>query len=89
MAKPGELAVPVVFPASSYGNATQMSVLNGVTEQQLRSRGIYIDYMSDDLRQKINCLDAGGTGEACDVPEVNTALEIIPFYDVQVTWLSR
>ena len=45
--------------------------------------------MSDDLRQKINCLDAGGTGEACDVPEVSTALEIIPFYDVQLTWLAR
>jgi len=61
----------------------------GVTEQQLRSRGIYIDYLSDALRVKINCLDLGGEGEDCETPEVTSALEIIPFYDVQLTWLAR
>ena len=66
-----------------------MSETASVTEQQMRSRGIYIDYMNDELREKINCFDRGGTGEACDVPEASTALEIIPFYDVQLTWLSR
>jgi hypothetical protein len=45
--------------------------------------------MSDDLRTRINCLDAGGSGESCDVPQVSSALEIIPFYEVQLTWLSR
>jgi hypothetical protein len=45
--------------------------------------------MSDALRARINCLDAGGDGESCDVPNVQSALEIIPFYDVQLTWLSR
>jgi hypothetical protein len=78
----------VVFPASSWDNPTEM-MDGGVTDQQLRSRGIYIDYMSDVLRTKINCLDLGGEGEACDTPEVTTALEIIPFYDVQLTWLAR
>jgi prepilin-type N-terminal cleavage/methylation domain-containing protein len=37
------------FPASTYGNATEMRA-GGTTEQQLRSRGIYVDYMSDTLR---------------------------------------
>lgn len=90
---PPSLATPAslgfTFPASSADNATQMSSDIGVTEQQLRSRGIYIDYMSDELRMKINCLDEGKTGEQCDVPQVSSALEIIPFYDVQLTWLSR
>jgi type IV pilus modification protein PilV len=84
---PADMPTPVVFPASTYGNATQMSA--DLTEQQLRSRGIYIDYMSDELRTRINCLDMGGDGPGCDVPAVTTALEIIPFYDVQLTWLAR
>jgi hypothetical protein len=79
----------LVFPASTYETPTNLPTETGATEQQLRSRGIYIDYMSDALRARINCLDAGGDGESCEVPNVQSALEIIPFYDVQLTWLSR
>jgi hypothetical protein len=89
MTAPADMDPAVVFPASTYENATEMSAASGVTEQQLRSRGIYIDYMSDELRTKINCLDLGGEGADCEVPDVGSALEIIPFYDVQLTWLSR
>ena len=86
---PLNMSPAVVFPASTYDNATEMAS-GGVTEQQLRARGIYIDYMNDELRNKINCLDLpGSSGEACGVPEVTTSLEIIPFYDVQLTWLAR
>jgi hypothetical protein len=88
MLRPNEMSPAVVFPASSFANATQMSDTS-VTEQQLRSRGIYLDYMSEELRGKINCLDSGGDGETCNVPKVSSAIEIIPFYDVQLTWLSR
>jgi prepilin-type N-terminal cleavage/methylation domain-containing protein len=88
LGSPGSMDPAVVFPASTPATATVMQ--DGVTtEQQLRSRGIYVDYMSDELRTRINCLDMGGTGDGCDVPDVTTALEIIPFYDVQLTWLSR
>jgi hypothetical protein len=66
-----------------------MPTAGGDTEQQLRTRGVYLDYMSDDLRARINCLDNGGSGEDCDVPDVTSALEIIPFFDVQLTWLAR
>jgi type IV pilus modification protein PilV len=77
------------FPASTTGAATEMSA-SGVAEQQLRARGIYVDYMTDELRGRINCLQQpGASGEDCDVPKVSSALEIIPFYDVQLTWLSR
>jgi prepilin-type N-terminal cleavage/methylation domain-containing protein len=87
---PASMAVPVIFPASSYATATVMSSSIDVTEQQLRSRGIYIDYMSRELRCKINKLQNNSNVDDCEVPEnVSTALEIIPFYDVQLTWLSR
>jgi type IV pilus modification protein PilV len=82
-------AMGLTFPASTFGTASEMAD-NDVTEQQLRSRGIYVDYMSEELREKIDCLKIdGNTGETCGVPEVSSALEIIPFYDVQLTWLSR
>ncbi|MCH7506572.1 MAG: prepilin-type N-terminal cleavage/methylation domain-containing protein [Proteobacteria bacterium] len=83
-----DMPTPLVFPASTFATASVMET-GGVTEQQLRTRGIYLDYMSDDLRTKINCLDLGGDGDSCDVPSVTTALEIIPFYEVQLTWLAR
>ena len=84
-----DMATPLVFPASTYETASVMHPA-GLTEQQLRSLGIYLDYMTDDLRVIINCLEAsGGDGEACGAPNVTTTLEVIPFYDVQLTWLSR
>lgn len=85
---PISMTPSLVFPASDYDTATEFNA-GGTTEQQLRARGIYIDYLSDVLRTRINCLDAGGTGADCEVPDVTTALEIIPFYEVQLTWLAR
>ena len=85
---PANMVPAVVFPASTPEFASLMWD-GGVSEQQLRSRGIYLDYMSDALRTKINCLDANDPEADCDVPGVTSALEIIPFYDVQLTWLSR
>jgi len=80
----------VVFPASTFLKASIMEP-GGVTEQQLRTRGIYIDYMGEVLQKKIGCL-LGRISVGCDdidVPNVTTVLEIIPFYDVQLTWLAR
>jgi type IV pilus modification protein PilV len=88
LTQPSNMVPAVVFPASTPGNPTQMAS-DATTRQQLRSRGIYIDYMSDELRTRINCLDLSNDGDACDAPGVTSALEIIPFYDVQLTWLSR
>jgi type IV pilus modification protein PilV len=88
LTRPENMSPAVVFPASTPENPTQMSD-TGIATQQLRSRGIYLDYMSDALRVKINCLDLGGTGAECQTPGVTSALEIIPFYDVQLTWLAR
>jgi Tfp pilus assembly protein PilV len=67
--------------------------------QQLRSRGLYIDYLSYDLREVLaNCI--AGTNDADDAVcasgdvkldktgSVNP-LELIPFFDVQMTLLNR
>jgi type IV pilus modification protein PilV len=85
---PAEMSPAVVFPASTVDLASEMAD-GAIVEQQLRSRGVYVDYMTDELRALINCLDLGGSGSDCEVPDVNSALEIIPFYDVQLTWLAR
>jgi prepilin-type N-terminal cleavage/methylation domain-containing protein len=86
LTRPQDMNPALLFPGSSRLRATRMEE-GGVTRQQLRSRGIYLDYMSDELREKINCLD--NLRDDCDIPGVTSALEIIPFYDVQLTWLAR
>jgi len=85
--KPTDMSPAVNFPGNSTGNRTVMSSANYI--QQLRDRGVYIDYMTDELRDIINCLDLGGTGPNCGAEGVNSALEVIPFFDVQLTWLGR
>jgi len=77
----------VNFPGNLTTNRTSMSSANPA--QQLRARGIYVDYITDELRDILTCLAGGSTGPNCGVEGANTALEIIPFYDVQMTWLGR
>lgn len=86
---PADMAPPFSFPAATEASATTLPTTLGNTTQQMRSRGIYMDYMSDTLRTIVDCLQLGGSGESCGAPHITTALEIIPFYDVQLTWLSR
>jgi hypothetical protein len=85
---PADMTPAVEFPASSPSNATVMRSY-GSPSQQLRARGIYVDYITDELRDIVDCMDAGGSGSSCGAKGANTALEVLPFYDVQVTWLAR
>jgi prepilin-type N-terminal cleavage/methylation domain-containing protein len=87
LTEPQNMSPAVSFPASTFETPTVMTASS--SSQQLRSRGIYVDYLSDALRTIINCLDNGGTGPGCGAKGSNTALEVIPFYDVQLTWLTR
>jgi prepilin-type N-terminal cleavage/methylation domain-containing protein len=67
--------------------------------QQLRSRGIYNGYLTKDLRTVIACVNAASTLEdkmACKSGNVEldktgsvNVLELIPFFDVQTTFLSE
>jgi type II secretory pathway pseudopilin PulG len=97
---PPSLAAAPLEPASGgFPGATSIPTSLGASAQQLRSRGIYIDYMSDDLRSALDCLRVlpeSGTASDCDNESIrfdkNTStnpLEFIPFFDVQLTWLNR
>lgn len=90
------------------GNPTQLpswttlplwlSDLTLSNSQQLRSRGMYIDYLSYDLRTVLtNCVgDIPPTDDRCKSGDVEldrtgstNRLELIPFFDVQLTKLTR
>ena len=75
---------------------TYLPTALGADYQQLRSRGIYIDYLSEDLRAVISCLEDGGDAETCSSGDVvldqtasENLLEMVPFFDVQLTYLNR
>ena len=97
---PPTLASPPLAPAEGgFPSSTTLPTSLGASTQQLRSRGVYIDYLSDDLRSAIDCLRAlpvTGVASDCDSATIQfdktmstNVLEIIPFFDVQLTWLNR
>ncbi len=86
------------------GNPTQMPSwttlpLGANAEQQLRSRGLYIDYLSYDLRRVLEYCNPDShdaDDDACKSGDVIlnktgsvNPLELIPFFDVQMTYLNR
>ncbi len=94
------LASPPLAPAvGGFPISTTVPTSLGASTQQLRSRGVYIDYLSDDLRIAIDCLRIlpdGGVASDCDNDTIQfgtnastNVLEVIPFFDVQLTWLNR
>jgi prepilin-type N-terminal cleavage/methylation domain-containing protein len=88
-------AYPVPLQAGEFPTWTPLP-LGGIDRQQLRSRGVYIDYLSYDMREVVDCLRVGGDEESCKEGDVEldrtmstNVLEIVPFFDVQLTWLFR
>ena len=70
------------------GPETSLPTVLGFENQQLRSRGIYLDYMTDEVEGKIaKCIEAGG-GPGCPIPGYSTPLEVYPFFELQVTNLT-
>ncbi len=75
------------------GPYTSLPTPLGLNKQQLRSRGIYLDYMTNEVKDKIaTCLpldadDNPPTG--CQIPHFSTALEVYPFFEVQLTTLAN
>lgn len=92
-------AAPIAPAEGGFPSLTTLPTTLGATTQQLRSRGVYIDYLRDDLRIAFDCIRAlPGTGKAaeCDSETIQfdknsstNVMEFIPFYDVQLTWLNR
>lgn len=60
--------------------------------QPAASRGIYVDYMTEGLLKKVKCLQADGSGtyaDFCNTLKDPPWMEILPFFDVNLTSLSN
>jgi type II secretory pathway pseudopilin PulG len=91
---------PPAIPASNSDTATTLPTTPSETKplstdwQQLRSRGVYLDYLTKEAVENIgSCFDGlDGTGcinPAVDTSNNDTVAMMYPFFDVQLTWLSR
>lgn len=84
---------PLSVPDPTYSSSALGIVLvNAGIVVPAMSRGIYIDYITDDLLKKIKCLQANGSGtysDYCNLLKDPTWLEIMPFFDVDVTSLAN
>lgn len=57
-------------------------------ESQLRARAIYADYLTQDAKDVVaNCFP--DPNDDCVAPQASSALEIYPFFDLQMTWLAN
>lgn len=77
-------------------NRSALPTATGAASAQLRSRGIYADRVSTALQNNLdNCFDnsdppvATPDNPGCHVKNISSPLEIYPFFDVQLTLLSR
>ena len=84
---------PSSVPDGSYSSsAPGIFLVNAGVYVQGMSRGIYVDYMTDHLLKKVKCLQAGGGGaysDYCDLLKDPPWLEILPFFDIDVTSLAN
>lgn len=77
------------FPAGDPRTATSLPFLFGAEFQQMRARGVYVDQLGTKAAALVDCLRINsGDGDACDAPGVSSIYEVLPFYDVQTTWLN-
>ena len=89
---PADLSVD--FPADTSLDATTLPTIIDADSQQLRSRGVYTDYVSQQVADIIDCMldytppEDPPSGEDCDAPGVTTWLEVYPFFDTQLSFLA-
>lgn len=81
------------FPAnnSDGSDATALPTGLGLTSQQLRARGIYLDHLGAEVATLINCMHPSGlnmSGPECGAPDATHWLDVYPFFDIQLTFLS-
>jgi type IV pilus modification protein PilV len=96
----GALDAPAGFPGSET-DPTELPFLGSLPSQQFRSRAVYIDHVGSEAEALINCIrresvgydpeanpDGPTPGDTCGAPGVQNYLEILPFFEVQTTFLS-
>jgi type II secretory pathway pseudopilin PulG len=86
--------VGYIIPASTGATATNLPTPLLSLQQQLRSRGVYADYLTAEAKSNLeNCFAVDGTptpdNPDCNVPYATSPLELYPFFDLQLTWLNR
>jgi len=77
------------IPASAdSGTVTNLPTPLGSDTQQLRSRGIYLDYMTTKVSGRIDACTDDDDATYCELPNFTTELEFYPFFEVQLTKLA-
>jgi type IV pilus modification protein PilV len=84
------------FDGRDVAHPSALPTASSATSQQLRSRGIYVDVATPALLENLDyCFNNDGTpktppdNEGCPVKNATSPLELYPFFDVQLTLLSR
>jgi len=77
------------IPASAgSGTYTNLPTPLGSDTQQLRARGIYLDYMTTEVGDRIDDCTDNDDATLCEIPNFTTKLEVYPFFEVQLTKLA-
>lgn len=98
----GSLAGPEGYPfPGTETDPGELPFLGSLPSQQLRSRGIYVDHIGAEADALIQCIrresdgydpdadpDGPTPGDICGAPGVQDYLEVLPFFEVQTTFLS-
>ena len=78
------------FPARTPETAHPIPLVFGDYDQQARARSVYADYLTADAQAVIEkCFEADPPLSDCEVPNASSALEIYPFFDLQMTYLAN
>jgi hypothetical protein len=86
---PVDGATIAYIPASAgSGTYTSLPTPLGSDTQQLRARGIYLDYMTIEVSDRIDACADSDEATLCEIPDFTTKLEIYPFFEVQLTKLA-
>jgi hypothetical protein len=88
-----------LIPASEESNATKLPTVPSAVkplstdDQQLRSRAVYLDYLTAEAQANIDdCFDSFESTVCINPfidPNLSSRAEMYPFFDVQLTWLAR
>jgi len=80
---------PYIPASDPSGTVTNLPTPLNSDRQQLMSRGLYPDYMTNEVSARIAACVADADANDCVLPGFTTPLEIHPFFEVQLTSLSN
>jgi prepilin-type N-terminal cleavage/methylation domain-containing protein len=74
---------------SALSSLPTSATMNASTTSQYVGRGLYIDYMSSELRKKIRCKIDPSLESGCTNTVAETYLPFVPFHEVNLTKISE